>query len=129
RLARAAAPALEQPAERGRQVVGLEVAAGELVDEDLDTVGRGEVAVEEDDVLAVEPAPAAAYVVADLAEEHLVPHLDAEAAGKLLQLLAEGLVVAAHGSLSNRRLRLCKAPPFGLRGREGGWYMPRRRGV
>src|SRR5207249_6630588 len=98
RLARAAAPALEQPAERGRQVVGLEVAPRELVDQDLDAVARREVAVEEDDVLAVQPAPAAVHVIADLAEEDLLPNLDAEAAGKLLQLLAEGLVTAAHGA-------------------------------
>src|SRR5439155_1402342 len=68
RLARAAAPALEQPAERGRQVVGLEVAPRELVDQDLDAVARREVAVGEDDVLAVEPAPAAAQYALWLAE-------------------------------------------------------------
>src|SRR5207249_2184551 len=126
RLARAAAPALEQPAERGRQVVGLEVAPRELVDQDLDAVARREVAVEEDDVLAVEPAPAAVHVVADLAEEHLLPDLDAEAAGELLQLLAEGLVTAAHGASLTDASAFASAA-LGLRGREGGWYMPRRR--
>src|SRR5207249_2716636 len=87
----------------------------------------GEVALgAEDGALAVEPAPAAVHVVADLAEEHLLPDLDAEAAGELLQLLAEGLVTAAHGASLTDASAFASAA-LGLRGREGGWYMPRRR--
>jgi len=103
-LAGATGPALEQPAQRRGHVVRLEVAPGEMLDEDVDALRRRQLAVEEHDVLAVQATAAAPDVITDLAQEDLLSHLDAEPAGKLLQLLAERLVATDHdASLTDPR--------------------------
>jgi len=76
--------------------VRLDVPVAEGSHQYVDALGRPEVPVEEDDVLPVYPAGAAAYAIADFSQQHFFAYLHAEPFGELLELVEECIVPPAH---------------------------------
>src|SRR5262252_9697448 len=102
------APPIDQSAEGGGHVEPFQIATRERVEQYLDPLRRRQVAVEKDDLGPPHAAAPAPDAVADLAQQDLFSHLDPQAAGHLLQLLAEGLVLTGHRPIFNGPPGVCK---------------------
>ena len=74
----------------------LQIPPLEGIQDDLETLGRRQVPVEEDDLLPPDPTCPAAHTVADFAEQGLLPHGQPHASRQLFRLLAQGLGPSAH---------------------------------